>query len=95
MLRLHLTGLQLHTTVTGQGGSNGSIVFVSSVMGHGVLFSGAIPYAMSKAAISHMGKSMARELAPHHINVNIVLPGYTDTPGLFPSPCSCPGKIAA
>lgn len=64
-----------------QSDSNGKIVLISSVMGRDIVMSNAIPYAMSKAAISHMGRSMARELAHYRINVNTVLPGYTDTPG--------------
>ena len=54
---------------------------MGSIMGSGVLMPHAIPYAMSKAAIAHMGKAAARELAPYRINVNVVLPGFTDTPG--------------
>ena len=36
---------------------------------------------MAKAAISHLGRTMAAELARHRINVNIIAPGYIDTPG--------------
>ena len=58
----------------------GSMVIVSSP--HAVL---AIPmsmaYNMSKAAIDHMARTAALELAPHRIRVNIVHPGWIDTPG--------------
>ena len=36
---------------------------------------------MAKAAISHLGRTMVAELARHRINVNIIAPGYIDTPG--------------
>lgn len=61
-------------------GNGGSIVVISSP--HAVL---AIPtsmaYNMSKAAIDHMSRTAAIELAPHRIRVNIVHPGWIDTPG--------------
>ncbi len=61
-------------------GDGGSIVIVSSP--HAVL---AIPtsmaYNMSKAAIDHMARTAAIELASHRIRVNIVHPGWIDTPG--------------
>jgi glucose 1-dehydrogenase len=61
-------------------GKGGSIVVISSP--HAVL---AIPTAMAyniaKAAIDHMARTAAVELAPHRIRVNIVHPGWIDTPG--------------
>ncbi|HTI51963.1 MAG TPA: SDR family oxidoreductase [Planctomycetaceae bacterium] len=61
-------------------GKGGSIVVVSSP--HAVL---AIPtsmaYNMSKAAIDHMARTAAIELVGHKIRVNIVHPGWIDTPG--------------
>ena len=63
-----------------QQGEGGSIVMVSSP--HAVL---AIPtsmaYNMSKAAIDHKSRTASMELAPHRIRVNIVHPGWIDTPG--------------
>jgi len=38
-------------------------------------------YNMAKAAIDHMARTAAIELAPHRIRVNIVHPGWIDTPG--------------
>ena len=38
-------------------------------------------YNMSKAAINHLARTMAAELAAHRINVNVVNPGWIDTPG--------------
>ncbi|PQO46219.1 SDR family NAD(P)-dependent oxidoreductase [Blastopirellula marina] len=41
----------------------------------------AMAYNMSKAAIEHMAKTAAIELSDFRIRVNIVQPGWTDTPG--------------
>ncbi|MAT14832.1 MAG: oxidoreductase [Planctomyces sp.] len=61
-------------------GTPGSIVTISSP--HAVL---AIPtscaYNMAKAAIDHMSRTAACEFSKHGIRVNIVHPGWTDTPG--------------
>jgi glucose 1-dehydrogenase len=58
----------------------GSIVVVSSP--HAVLaIPTAMAYNMSKAAIDHMARTAAIELAPHKIRVNIIHPGWIDTPG--------------
>ena len=41
----------------------------------------SMAYNMSKAAIEHMAKTAAIELAEHGIRVNTMQPGWTDTPG--------------
>lgn len=61
-------------------GGGGAIVVVSSP--HAVLaIPTAMAYNMSKAAIDHMARTAAIELAPHRIRVNIMHPGWIDTPG--------------
>jgi glucose 1-dehydrogenase len=61
-------------------GTGGNIVLMSSV--HAALpFKDSLPYDTAKAAISHMGRSMANELARYRIRVNVVEPGWIDTPG--------------
>ncbi len=61
-------------------GTGGSIVVVSSP--HAVIpFPTAMAYNMAKAAIDHMARTAAIELARHRIRVNIVHPGWIDTPG--------------
>jgi glucose 1-dehydrogenase len=40
-----------------------------------------IAYNMSKAAVVQMARTAALELAPQRIRVNIIHPGWTDTPG--------------
>jgi glucose 1-dehydrogenase len=61
-------------------GKGGAITVVSSP--HAVLaIPTAMAYNMSKAAIDHMARTAAIELAEHRIRVNIVHPGWIDTPG--------------
>ena len=61
-----------------QGGRGGAIVNVASVNarrsapGQGV-------YSMTKAGIVSLTEGFARELGPHGVRVNAVLPGLTDT----------------
>ena len=38
-------------------------------------------YNMAKAAINHLCRTMAAELAGQHVNVNVINPGWIDTPG--------------
>ncbi|MBW3541392.1 MAG: glucose 1-dehydrogenase [Planctomycetes bacterium] len=61
-------------------GQGGAIAVVSSP--HGVIpIPTAMAYNMAKAAIDHMSRTAAIELAPHRIRVNIIHPGWIDTPG--------------
>ena len=61
-------------------GNGGNIVVVSSP--HAVLaIPGAMAYNMAKAAIDQMARTAAVELAQYRIRVNIVHPGWIDTPG--------------
>lgn len=41
----------------------------------------AMAYNMSKAALEHMSRTAAIELAEHRIRINMLQPGWTDTPG--------------
>jgi glucose 1-dehydrogenase len=59
-------------------GSGASIVAVSSV--HAMMaFKNSLPYNAAKAGLNHAARSMANELAPKNIRVNVVEPGWTDT----------------
>jgi glucose 1-dehydrogenase len=61
-------------------GRGGSIVVVSSP--HAVIaIPTAMAYNMAKAAIDHMARTAAIELVGDRIRVNIVHPGWIDTPG--------------
>lgn len=56
----------------------GSIVFISSV--YGIVGSAAnVAYAMSKAAVIGMTKSLAVELSSKNIRVNCIAPGFLKT----------------
>jgi len=57
---------------------DGVVVNVSSMAGHTARGS-SIPYAASKAAVSHMTELLANVLGPE-IRVNAVAPGLVDTP---------------
>ena len=59
-------------------GQKGSIVFISSI--YGLVGSAAnVGYAMSKAALHGITKSLAIELAPKKIRVNCIAPGFVNT----------------
>ena len=63
-----------------RGRSKGKIVVISSV--HAELpVPASAAYNMAKAAINHFTETLAGELTPHHINVNVINPGWIDTPG--------------
>lgn len=58
----------------------GAIVLVSSPHAF-IPVPRSMAYNMSKAALEHMAKTAAIELAEHKIRVNLIQPGWTDTPG--------------
>lgn len=61
-------------------GRGGSIVVISSP--HAVIpIPTAMAYNMAKAAIDHMSRTAAIELVGHKIRVNVIHPGWIDTPG--------------
>ena len=62
-----------------QAGIHGSIIHISSQMGH-VGGARRTVYCMSKHGIEGLTKAMAIDLAPHGIRVNSVGPTFIDTP---------------
>jgi glucose 1-dehydrogenase len=61
-------------------GGGGKILIISSVHAF-IPFGNSVAYNTAKAGINHMGYTMATELTEHRINVNVIEPGWTDTPG--------------
>ena len=60
-------------------GNGGKIVFISSVQA-AMPFARSVAYNAAKAGLNHMAKTIAAELIPHRINVNVIEPGWIDTP---------------
>jgi glucose 1-dehydrogenase len=58
----------------------GSIVVIGSLHAHTAV-PGSMAYNMAKAAIDQLAKTAACELAEHRIRVNLIHPGWIDTPG--------------
>lgn len=58
----------------------GNVVLVSSLQAR-VAHPACMAYNMAKAAVDLMARTAALELVRHRIRVNIVEPGWTDTPG--------------
>lgn len=56
----------------------GSIINISSILGIRVAGS-VMPYAVSKAGLLHMTRSLALEWSRHGIRVNAIAPGYFET----------------
>src|SRR5262249_26828823 len=61
-------------------GGGGSVVVVSSPHAH-LAIPSCMAYNMAKAGLDQMARTAAVELFEHRIRVNIVYPGWTDTPG--------------
>lgn len=63
-----------------QAGTPGKIVFISSVQAL-MPYRCSVAYNAGKAGLNHMARTIALELTDHGINVNIIEPGWIDTPG--------------
>lgn len=61
-------------------GVPGKIVFISSVQSR-IPFVRSTAYNAAKAGLNHLAFTIAAELARHRINVNVIEPGWIDTPG--------------
>jgi glucose 1-dehydrogenase len=61
-------------------GRGGSIAVISSPHAE-IPFPTAMAYNMAKAAIDHMARTAATELYRYRIRVNVIHPGWIDTPG--------------
>jgi glucose 1-dehydrogenase len=61
-------------------GGGGKMVFISSVHAE-VPYVRAVAYNAGKSGLNHLARTVAAELLPHRINVNVIEPGWIDTPG--------------
>ena len=61
-------------------GGGGSVVLVSSPHAY-IAIPQSMAYNMSKAAVDQMARTAAIELTSHKVRVNVIVPGWTDTPG--------------
>src|SRR5215510_6197167 len=61
-------------------GGGGKIVFISSVHAR-TPYVRSVAYNAGKCGLNHLALTIAAELAPHRINVNVIEPGWIDTPG--------------
>ena len=59
---------------------HGSIINTGSVAGRMGGYGGSTVYASAKAAVHGISRNAAREFAPDNIRVNVVAPGFIDTP---------------
>jgi glucose 1-dehydrogenase len=73
----HMSQVVARHMVARAGG--GKILFISSVHTH-VPFARSVAYNAAKVGLNHMAFTIANELAPHRINVNVIEPGWIDTP---------------
>lgn len=61
-------------------GGGGKIVFISSVHAR-IPFAHSLAYNAGKSGLMGLAYTIANELLPHRINVNVIEPGWIDTPG--------------
>ncbi|WP_128543781.1 SDR family NAD(P)-dependent oxidoreductase [Larkinella soli] len=70
-------------------GQGGSILLMSSVVGHQA-HPGLAAYAMTKAALEMLAKNLVLDLSPHGISINAVAPGATQTERTLDDPSYIP-----
>jgi glucose 1-dehydrogenase len=61
-------------------GGRGKIVFISSCHAH-TPYARSVAYNAGKGGLNQMAFTIAAELYRHRINVNVIEPGWIDTPG--------------
>ena len=81
MIQVNLTGnilLARRAAKSLMKNRNGSIIFVGSVLGMSGS-TGSSVYASTKSGLIGLTRSLARELGPRNVTVNLVAPGYVNT----------------
>jgi len=81
VLQINLTGafnMSRAATKAMMKARSGCVINISSVVGQ-MGNAGQVNYAASKAGLIGMSKSMAKEMAPRGIRVNVVAPGFIET----------------
>jgi glucose 1-dehydrogenase len=61
-------------------GGGGKIIFISSIHAR-IPYARSVAYNAGKSGLTHMAFTIAAELYRYHINVNVIEPGWIDTPG--------------
>ncbi len=61
-------------------GRGGKALVISSVHAF-IPFANSVAYNTAKAGMNNMALTFAEEMTPHKINVNVIEPGWIDTPG--------------
>lgn len=86
MVRVNLTGqfVVARAVLPHLVEARGSLCLVASVAARHP-FPGAVAYCAAKAGVVALGRSLAVEYAPRGVLVNIVSPGYMDTPMAAPT----------
>ena len=61
-------------------GGGGKILFISSIHDR-IPYAQSVAYNAAKSGLKQMAFTIAAELLAHRINVNVIQPGWVDTPG--------------
>ena len=73
--------------------SRGNVIFTASATGLCAGPTDSFVYAAAKGGMISLGQSLALELAPHGVRVNVLCPGYIDTPLIAEENRACDGQI--
>ena len=73
-----VNGVELFTPLIKQHGEGGHIINTASMAGH-VASAGMSPYNATKYAVVGYSEGLRVELAPHHIGVSVLCPGWVRT----------------
>jgi NAD(P)-dependent dehydrogenase (short-subunit alcohol dehydrogenase family) len=60
---------------------SGAVIHIASIVRQMPYAKAEIAYAAAKAALTNYSKALAKEVAPSGVRVNVISPGFIDTPG--------------